>query len=82
MEVVKSITKEQLAKVVEQQKEINSVITNIGVLEAQKHSMLHKLAEVNKSIEDTKQELEAEYGSININLEDGSYTDAEEVVTE
>jgi hypothetical protein len=75
MEVVKQIKKEQLDKIVAQQKDLQTLLTNIGVLESQKHGFLHQLGEVNKSIEEFKSELEAEYGAININLEDGSYTE-------
>jgi hypothetical protein len=71
------ITKEQLDKIVDQQKALNMMLSNIGVLESQKHALLHQIAEVNKEIEDTKVELEKEYGAININLEDGSYTEIE-----
>ena len=78
MQTVKQITQEQLEKVVGGQKDLNAVLTNIGVLESQKHSYLHQLADINKSIEEFKIELEKEYGAININLEDGSYT---EIVT-
>lgn len=77
MEVVKTIKKEQLEKIVAQQKDLNVLLTNIGVLETQKHSLLHQVAEVNKEVEDFKSELESEYGAININLEDGSYTEIE-----
>jgi hypothetical protein len=77
MEVVKQITKEQLEKIVSQQKDLQSLLTNIGVLESQKHGFLHQLGELNKMIEEFKAELEAEYGAVNINLEDGSYTEME-----
>ena len=77
METVKQITQEQLERVVAGQKELNAILTNIGVLESQKHSYLHQLADTNKSIEEFKMELEKEYGAININLEDGSYTEIE-----
>jgi hypothetical protein len=78
MEVVKQITKEQLDTIVGQQKDLNALLTNIGVLESQKHGYLHQLAEVNKAIEDFKNVLQEEYGPININLEDGTYTELEE----
>jgi hypothetical protein len=71
------ITKEQLDKITDQQKALNMMLSNIGVLESQKHALLHQIAEVNKEIEDTKVELEKEYGAININLEDGSYIEIE-----
>ena len=82
MEVVKQITKEQLEKIVTQQKDLQTLLTNIGVLESQKHGFLHQLGEVNKSIEEFKGELEAEYGAININIEDGSYTEMEKSTEE
>ena len=73
----KTIKKEQLEKIVSQQKDLNTLLTNIGVLEAQKHSLLHQVAEVNKEVEEFKTVLESEYGAININLEDGSYEEIE-----
>lgn len=79
MSETKKITAEQLEKLSKTQKDLNTVLINIGVVESQKHSLLHELAEVNKATEEFKSELQAEYGSININLEDGSYTEAEEV---
>lgn len=73
----KEIKKEQLEKIVSQQKDLNTLLTNIGVLETQKHSLLHQVAEVNKEVEEFKTVLESEYGAININLEDGSYEEIE-----
>lgn len=78
MDVVKQITAVQLETIVNQQKDINALLTNIGVLESQKHGYLHQLAEVNKAVEDYKNVLQEEYGAININLEDGTYTVIEE----
>ena len=77
MSETKKITAEQLEKLVKNQRELNSVLANIGVLESQKHGLLHQLADVNKESEEFKAELQAEYGSININLEDGSYVEVE-----
>ena len=82
MEVVKQITQEQLSKIVDQQKDLQTLLANIGILESQKHGFLHQLGELNKAIEDFKSELEAEYGAFNINLEDGSYTEIEKQVVE
>ena len=77
MSETKKITAEQLEKLLKNQKELNTVLVNIGVVESQKHSLLHQLADVNKESEEFKSELQAEYGSININLEDGSYVEVE-----
>ncbi len=73
----KSITAEELKQVKDQQTELGQVVNQIGQLEASKHAMLHKIAGINESIEETKKELETKYGSVNINLEDGSYTEIE-----
>ena len=53
------------------------MLNETGFLEAQKTAVLSKFHEVNKETEDFKKELEEEYGSININLEDGTYTPIE-----
>jgi predicted nucleic acid-binding Zn-ribbon protein len=74
MEYTNKITEKQLETIVNQQKDLNALLSNIGVLESQKHGFLHQIAEVNKKIEEFKSELQEEYGDININIEDGSYT--------
>ena len=72
-----SITAEELKTIKEQQSELGTVVNQIGQLEANKHSLLHKIAGINEGIEDTKKQLEEKYGAININLETGTYTDIE-----
>jgi len=72
---IKKITAEQLEKINAGQKDLQAILVNIGIVESQKHGYLHQLADLNKSIEDFKAEIEAEYGPININLQDGSYTE-------
>jgi len=78
MEVLKQITEEQLNTLTTQQKDLSALLTNIGLLESQKHGFLHQIADVNKAIEESKAELQKEYGSININLADGTYTEVED----
>jgi len=72
------IKKEQLSKIKDQQEKLTKILHEIGYLEANKHGLLHELAEVNKDVEDFKVELEKEYGKVNISLEDGSYTEITE----
>jgi len=67
------ISTEHLDKIVGQQRELNNLLSNIGLLETQKHELLHSIAEFNKGVEEFKLELQEEYGKININIEDGSY---------
>lgn len=74
------IKKDELLLIQEQQKKLNELVNNIGLLESRKHGMLHDIAGVNKEVEDYKEMLEAEYGAINIDLEDGTYTNIEEDV--
>jgi predicted nucleic acid-binding Zn-ribbon protein len=71
------IKDEQLKKLVNQQSSLNSLLSRIGVVESQKHALLHEVAGVNKEIEEFKVELEKEYGSVNINLETGEYSKIE-----
>ena len=68
------IKEEELSLIQEQQKQLNDIVHNIGMLESQKHGLLHDLAGTNKDIEDYKEVLEGEYGAIEINLETGDYT--------
>ena len=75
---MKKVTTEELEKIKTQQDNLNTKLHSIGTLEAQKHGMLHDLALINKEIEEFKVELESKYGSVNINLEDGTYSAIEE----
>ena len=76
-EIKSTISKEQLEKIQGFQKDLNKLLNEVGFLEAQKAQVLSKFGEINKQTEDFKKELEDEYGSININLEDGTYTPIE-----
>jgi diketogulonate reductase-like aldo/keto reductase len=68
------IKEEELKLIQEQQKALSELINNVGVLETRKHGLLHEIGVTNQSIEEYKEVLEAEYGAININVEDGEYT--------
>tara|TARA_Y100000996_G_C21974706_1_gene417941 strand:- start:203 stop:445 length:243 start_codon:yes stop_codon:yes gene_type:complete len=76
------ITEEQLEIIVKHQEELGAILNNIGVLETQKHALLHKVAEVNEELEKYKAALEEEYGKINIDLKTGEYTEIKEEETE
>ena len=85
------ITDEQLEQIRAQQSVKARIINDVGVLEAQKYDLLNALTNVMQKSAETAEELEKEYGKININLEDGSYevveveedeTETEEEVTE
>ena len=76
------IKEEQLNTIRKQQTELQKVINDIGVLEAQKHGLLHKFGIINQEVEELKGELESQYGAVNINIEDGTYTVIETPETE
>ena len=77
-ETVKAmITEEQLKTLQEQQGKLNEMLRTVGVFEVQKSNVSKEIETLSKEIDVTKKELEDEYGQVNINLQDGSYTDIE-----
>jgi|TARA_R110000803_G_scaffold173087_3_gene235820 vacuolar-type H+-ATPase subunit D/Vma8 len=76
------ITDEELKSIRDQQTKIAEVKQDLGTLEIRKHEVMNIFFEINKEVESTKKELEKNYGRVNINLEDGSFTEIEEKVTE
>ena len=73
------ITKKELEAVKEQQKKIQTVVYDLGALEARKFEISGALKDFTEALNTTKKELEEKYGQVNINLQDGSY---EEIVEE
>ena len=71
------ITEEQLKTVNAQQLKLNESLRKIGIFEIQKQNEASIVKEVSLEIEATKKELEEEYGQVNIDLSDGSYTEVE-----
>ena len=67
------ITEEQLKRINEDQDNLIKLVNQIGLIETQKHGLLHEVAVVNRKVEEFKSELEKEYGPINIDLETGKY---------
>jgi vacuolar-type H+-ATPase subunit D/Vma8 len=67
------ITEEQLKQLQEQEGKKNAIKHDIGLLETQKHALLHAFAQIQEEQDKLKVELEDQYGKINVNLEDGSY---------
>jgi|TARA_B100000902_G_C26953623_1_gene737064 hypothetical protein len=72
------ITEKELKEIQDLQANLYKLTTDIGVLETQKHAVLHELAGVNQTQEEFKKVLEEKYGSININLQDGTFELQEE----
>ena len=76
------ITEEQLKQLQEQEGKKNAIKHDLGLLETQKHSLLHAFANIQEEQEKFKVQLEDEYGKINVNLQDGSYEVIPEQVEE
>ncbi len=72
------ITKEELDNILQFQNKLYSLSTDVGILETQKHALLHELAGTNNDQEEYKKVLEEKYGKININLEDGTFEELKE----
>ena len=53
------------------------MLQQIGLLENQKHHLLHDYASILKNIEEFKKQLEDKYGAINIDVETGIYKEIE-----
>ncbi len=71
----KKVTDTQLKKINDQQSSLNNLLNNIGVLEVQKQKLTSDVKKLGEEIEETKKELEEEYGNVNIDLRDGSISD-------
>ena len=69
------ITEEELKKVRDFQSKLFELTQKIGLVETQKHAILHEIAGVNQDQDTVKNQLENKYGSVSINLEDGTYTE-------
>lgn len=69
------ITEKQLELIKDQQTRLADFLNKIGVLEIQKQNITGKVQALSDEIEQTKADLEKEYGSINIDLKDGTYTE-------
>ena len=66
------ITKEQLEKVQEAVNTMNRANMEIGNMELKKHEMLHQLAGVKDELSALQEAFDKEYGTIDINIQDGT----------
>ncbi len=82
MSEVKKITEKQLNSIKEIQQKINAILLDVGYLEVRKQDLILASAEANKELQEIKVKLEKEYGQININLIDGSYTEVKKEAKE
>ena len=66
------ITDEQLKKVQDTVNNINRVQLEIGTMELRKHEMMHNIASLRDNLTVLQKEFEKEYGTFDINIQDGT----------
>ena len=67
------ITEAELKGLQEQEQKKGAILHDLGLLQTQIHSLNHFYVNLMKEQDETKKELEEEYGKVNIDLKDGSY---------
>ena len=76
----KKITEQELEKLQGLVQKLNSVITDLGVLETQKHTLLHAYSEIDSELSEFKKELNESYGDASINISTGEIDDKDQTV--
>ena len=69
---MEKISDEHLEQLQNTVNSVNSIQFNIGKVEAQKHNLLHGLIEAQEQIGVLQKKMLKEYGSFDINLQDGT----------
>lgn len=72
------LEEKELQVLKEQEAKKAGILHDLGVLDIQKHSLLHAYSVIQNQQEETKKELEEKYGKINVDLSDGSFTKVED----
>jgi vacuolar-type H+-ATPase subunit D/Vma8 len=76
------IEDKELELIREQQTKLAQIKQDLGTLEIRKNEVINVFLDVNKEVEETKAKLEKKYGRVNINLDDGTYSEIEEEIVE
>ena len=66
------ISEEQLKELQGIISTVNKLKFDVGTLETQKHNLLHALFQANDKIREMQNNFEKEYGSYDINIQDGT----------
>jgi len=66
------ITDEQLQKVQDTVNAINRTQLELGSMEIKKHEMMHNIAALREGLTSLQAEFEKEYGTFDINIQDGT----------
>ena len=66
------VTPSQLEQIQKTVSNINRAQMEMGRLETQKHNLLHQVAGLQDELKLIQDELEKDYGTVNVNIEDGT----------
>ena len=67
------LSKDELKVFREQEQKKQAILHDLGLLTTQSHTLSHMFAELAMKQENNKKDLEAKYGNIEVNLEDGTF---------
>ena len=67
------LSKSELKTFKDQEQQKQAILHDLGLLATQSHTLSHMFAELAMKQEQSKKELEAKYGNIEVNLEDGTF---------
>ena len=67
------LSKDELRKFRKQEEKKQAILHDLGLLATQSHTLSHMFAELSMKQEQSKKDLEAKYGNIEVNLEDGTF---------
>lgn len=67
------LSKSELKLFKEQEQQKQAILHDLGLLATQSHTLSHMFAELAMKQEQSKKDLEAKYGNIEVNLQDGTF---------
>jgi hypothetical protein len=67
------LSKSELKEFKDQEQKKQAILHDLGLLATQSHTLSHMFAELAMKQEQSKKDLEAKYGNIEVNLEDGTF---------
>jgi len=68
------LTKDELELVLNSASKYNEILVQIGGVQVTMQDLTMQAAKLRASVEQVKKDLQEKYGSINVDLKDGSYT--------
>lgn len=74
-----SITEEQLESLQGLIKKMNGIQAEMGRIELHKHNLAHEFKMLESAMQEEQVALQKQYGKVNINLQDGTITEEENV---